>query len=96
MDVTLIDACPQILSNSYDLDYAEYIKKHLTSKGIKVFTNTRIIKFNGKDHVTSIESTDNKFDADMVIISTGIKANTDFVKNQIELYSGKIVVNNKF
>ena len=96
IDVTLIDACPQILSNSYDLDYAEYIKKHLTSKGIKVFTNTRIIKFNGKDHVTSIESKNNKFDADMVIISTGIKANTDFVKNQIELYSGKIVVNDKF
>ena len=51
MDVTLIDAYPQILSNSYDLDYAEYIKKHLTSKGIKVFTNTRIIKFNGKREI---------------------------------------------
>ena len=96
IDVKVIEATSQVLYNSYDLDFANYIKKHLNSKGVKVITNTKALEFTGDDSVKTVKTESSEYECDMVILSAGVKPNTDFVKDLLELHSGKIIVNENF
>lgn len=75
--VNIIEKTDQILP-MLDFDMAKLIENHLESHGVKVITNSQVLSFEpdgDKTSVGSVVCTAGDLKADMVIISTGIKAN---------------------
>ncbi|MCK5761338.1 MAG: CoA-disulfide reductase [Candidatus Izimaplasma sp.] len=95
LDVTLIELDKQILS-VFDMEMTTYLEDHLRSKGVKLQLNEKVIKFEGDTKVNKVITDKREYDADLVLISVGVKPNTDFLKNSnIILKKGAVVVNRK-
>lgn len=90
---TIIEILPQILPKQLDFDIAEILEKRLKGIGIEIFTSTKVSSINGNGKVESVTTIANKnfelqnnisvreIKADLVLISTGIKPNSDLARN---------------
>ncbi len=94
IDVTVIDFAPQILPNVLDPEMAGYVKKHLQKNGIRVIAGTKAEEILGEDAVTAVKTSAGTLAAGIVILSVGIRPNTEFLEGSgIELYKGTILTN---
>ena len=93
LSVTMIEKLPQV-SPSLDSDMAIYVEKELFKNGVKVYVNQSITAIE-KTKVILEDSTE--IQADMVIISTGVKPNTSLAKQSgIDLgITGAIIINER-
>lgn len=93
MEVTLIERLPQV-TPGLDSDMAVFVEEHLKNKGVSVYKNA-MVKEISKTHV--IASDGKEIKADMVLLATGIRPNTELAAEAgIELgVSGAIRVNAK-
>ncbi len=80
LSVTVIDMADQIMPG-FDPDMADYAKRHLESKGIKVRLNTRLEAVLGDVQATGVKVPDGEIKADVVVLSLGIRPNTAFLKD---------------
>ena len=95
LEVTLIELDKQILS-VFDAEMTLSLENHLRSKGVKIRLNEKVIQFEGYSNVKRVITDNGKYDADLVLISVGIKPNTSFLENSnVKLDKGAIVVNRK-
>lgn len=78
--VSVIDMAEHILPG-FDPEMAEYVENHLADHGIVTFTNTKLEAILGEDKVEKIKTEKRAMKADAVILSIGIKPNTDFLIN---------------
>ena len=95
--VSLIEFADQILP-SFDNDIARLIQNIAAENGISVFTGERANGFRfdaGQRKITQIVTNKRVLDTDLVIISAGVKPNTDYLsKGEIALTGrGTICVN---
>ncbi|WP_346885817.1 FAD-dependent oxidoreductase [Clostridium sp. UBA4395] len=93
MEVTVIDLLPQV-TPGLDSDMAVYVKDHLEKNGVTVLTNSSVSEI----HRNSVILSDGKaIQADMVLVATGVRPNTDLAKAiGIDLgIAGAIKVNTK-
>ncbi len=91
IDVTVVELAKKITPN-LDEDMAAFLENLICQKGIRILNETSIQKIE-KSHV--LLSDGSKLDADLVLLATGIKPNTDLAKSiGIELgLKGAIKVN---
>lgn len=90
--VTVVDFAGQVLPNVFDAEIAGYVKRHLEKKKIRVLTGTRVERLNGEEHVTSVTTSAGELPADLVVLSAGIRPNTEFLQDSgIEMVKGAIV-----
>lgn len=95
ISVTVIDMAQQLLPNIFDSEMADYIRRHLHSKGIRIQTGTALKSISGTKNVTSIQTSTGSLPADMVILAIGIRPATDFLKETgIDMERGCILTNN--
>lgn len=95
LEVRLIELDKQILS-VLDPEMAKPLEYHLTSKGVKLQLNEKVVRFDGDKKVNKVITDKGSYDADLVLISIGIRPNTSFLKNSnIILQKGAVVVNQK-
>ncbi len=81
----------------FDDEFAEYIESHLADQGIVTFTETKLEAILGEGKVEKIKTSKRAMKADAVILSVGIRANTDFLKDTgIELMPNKTIKVNEF
>lgn len=80
VDVTVIDMAEQIMPG-FDKELSLYAKKHLEQVGIPVWTATKMEEILGDAHVTGVKTDKGVFDADVVVLSLGIRPNTAFLKD---------------
>ncbi len=73
IDITLIEALPQVLPLTLDPDMASFVEQHLISQGIRVMTDTSVDSVNGKEKVESVSTGDETLPADVVIVATGLR-----------------------
>ncbi len=78
--VTVIDMAPQIMPG-FDPEMADYAKRHLEKKGIRVFVNTKLESILGEMKAEGVKTDNGEWKADMVIMSLGIRPNTAFLKH---------------
>ncbi|RKL64334.1 dehydrogenase [Thermoanaerobacteraceae bacterium SP2] len=93
--VTLVELLDQILPN-FDKEIALLAEKHLKEKGIDIFTCEKAVSIEGEDgRVKALLTDKRKIDADIVLLSIGVKPNTQLVADAgIELgFKGAIKVN---
>lgn len=94
--VSIIDMAEHILPG-FDAEIADYVENHLADKGIMAFTGTKLEAIIGEGKVEKIQTDKRKIKADAVILSIGIKPNTDFLKGSgIELMPNKTIRVNEY
>lgn len=94
--VSVIDMAPQILPG-FDPEMAGYAENWLADHDIMCFTNTKLEAILGEGHVEKVKTGRRAMKADMVILSAGIRPNTEFLADSgIELWPSRTVKVNEY
>ncbi len=75
--LTIIERMPQLLPSALDPDMAAIVQEHLEQKGARVITGKSVDAINGMDAVESVTCDGETIPADLVLLSAGIRPNTD-------------------
>lgn len=79
MAVTVVELAGQIMPG-FDVEMADYAKRHLQKKGIQVLTETRLEAVLGEGRVEGVRTSRGELKADVLVLSLGIRPNTAFLK----------------
>lgn len=75
VDVSLIELAPHILP-PFDEEIAMLAQHYMLDKGVNIITGEKVLGFEGQNGiVTKVKSTAGDFEADIVILSIGVRAN---------------------
>ncbi len=92
ISVTVIDMADQIMPG-FDREMADFAARHLEKKGIRVLTSTRLEGVAGSRRAEGVQTDRGLLPADLVILSLGIRPNTEFLQpTGIEMSRGAILV----
>lgn len=81
LEVTVIEKLSGVIGNINE-KFNELVLKELSEHNINIKLNTSVQSFKGKNDIVETVVTDNgEFDADLVILSLGVKPNTSFLKD---------------
>ncbi len=80
LEVTINEMLPQIVPRSLDPSMALIVQKYLEKEGIKVILGKGMEKITGKERVEGVVYEDESFEADMVIMATGVRPETKLAK----------------
>ena len=96
LEVTVIDAAPQIMPNAFDLEMADYAKRQLKAAGIRILVSASLKGIGGTDHAESVETDQGVLPADLVILAIGVRPATGFLEGSgIEMFKGAILTDEK-
>ncbi|MGN1164697.1 MAG: FAD-dependent oxidoreductase [Candidatus Ornithospirochaeta sp.] len=96
IEVTLLDMASQVLPSLLDPDMAEEVKKELKKKGTRVVLNSALEEIGGEGKSLLVKTSGASFEGDMVILSLGVRPNTQFLSDTgIEMEKGAIVVDSR-
>lgn len=92
LDTTVLEVSSCLLSRQLDQKGADLLEKRLNEKNIKVITNANTKAFKGSKEVEKVILEDKELEADLVLISTGVRSNTKLVEDlAIEKNKGILV-----
>ncbi|WP_158736995.1 FAD-dependent oxidoreductase [Alteribacillus sp. YIM 98480] len=77
------------IAKMFDEDMGALIIEEAKNHGVELCLGESVEAFKGTDYVEKVVTDQNEYDTDLVIVATGIKPNTDFLKN-----TGIILQNN--
>ncbi|HDX9589471.1 TPA: CoA-disulfide reductase [Bacillus pseudomycoides] len=85
----------QHVGTVFDEDMAAYIHEEAKKHNIEVLTNENVKSFQGKEQVEFVETDKGTYETDLVLVSVGVKPNTDFLEGTeiIKNPKGAIQVN---
>ena len=93
LEVTVIDAAPQIMPNAYDPEMADYAKKQLKAAGMRVLTSTSLNGIEGNGKAEKVLTDNGPLAADLVILAIGVRPATAFLADSgLEMFKGTIFV----
>jgi NADPH-dependent 2,4-dienoyl-CoA reductase/sulfur reductase-like enzyme/rhodanese-related sulfurtransferase len=72
--VTIVEMLPQIL-RMLDWEMACLVAGHMESRGVKVLTNTKVLRFEGAGKVSRVVTDKGDLPADMVVMAIGVLPN---------------------
>jgi NADPH-dependent 2,4-dienoyl-CoA reductase/sulfur reductase-like enzyme/rhodanese-related sulfurtransferase len=97
IDVTIVEMMDQVMT-PIDMDMAQILHKHLSEKGVKLVLGDGVKSFKDNQKSVNINTQCGKnIDADLVILSIGVRPNSKLAKNSgLEINDrGGIIVNDK-
>lgn len=91
--ITVIEATDRIMVQNIDEQASAIVKKHLEHMNWHIKTGVYVKELNGDKKVTgAVLSDGSKIEADLVVVGTGVKADTDLAKTaRVEVDRGIIV-----
>ena len=93
LKVTVVDMASQVMPNLFDAEVADYIRRQLQAKGIRIVTGAGLEAVLGSDKATGIRTGVGGFEADVVVLAIGVRPATAFLNDSgIEMVKGTIVV----
>jgi NADH oxidase (H2O2-forming) len=92
---TVIEMLPSIVPQILDSDMAGILQKRLEDMGIEIHCASRVSSIKGENAVSAVVTDKGEFPADLVLIATGVRSNSDLAeKGGLEIGESKgIVVN---
>lgn len=94
--VSVIDMAEHVLPG-FDEEMSEYIENHLAENGIMTVTGVKMEGIIGTDRVEKVKTSRRAMKADTVVLSIGIRANTQFLlDSKIELMPNKTIKVNEY
>lgn len=89
----VLDMAPHALPG-FDPEMAEYAEKRLRASGISVITGTAVTEITGTGQVEKVITDKEEYEADLVVLSAGIRPNTAFLDGcGLEMWKGTILTN---
>lgn len=79
-EVAVVEMAPQVMA-PIDFSMAQIVHSHLLEKGVRLYLETAVASFNDKGDCIEITFADGRtVEADMVILSIGVRPNTSLAK----------------
>ncbi len=92
LSVTLIDMADQLMPSIFDADMADFVRRKLQEKGLRILLKTRLVSLSGDEKVTGVKTSSGDLSADLVILSLGIRPATGFLSDTgLEMEKGCIL-----
>lgn len=92
LDITLVDMAPQLMTGIFDPEMAEYIRRALQKKGMRILLGATVEGIYGDGKVQRVKTSFGDISADMAVLSVGIRPNTAFLaESGIVMEKGCIV-----
>lgn len=96
LEVTTIDAAPQIMPNAFDEEMADYARRQLKAAGMRVLTSAALERIEGNGKAEKVITNNGTFAADLVIMAIGVRPATAFLNDSgIEMFKGTILVDSR-
>lgn len=93
--ITLIQGADKIINGPFDPEFSDHIQKALEEKGIEIVLNEKFESLITENNtIKTVVTTNNKYDADALILAIGFKPNTSFIKDESlkKLPNGAIII----
>ncbi|WP_308574108.1 FAD-dependent oxidoreductase [uncultured Methanosphaera sp.] len=81
LDVTIAEMMPQLFPRSFDKEMSDKFQKHLQDKNVTILTGSAVQSINGDEKVESVTIDGEERPADMVILSTGVRPQTELAES---------------
>lgn len=93
-EVTVIQLQDRVLQEVFDKHITDLLEEELRESGVNLLLSETVVELIGDEKVSKVKTDKREIDADIVILATGVKPNTDFLKaDEIKmLRNGAIVV----
>ena len=93
LKVTVVDMAAQVMPNLFDAEVADYIRRKLQAKGIRVVTGAGLEEVLGTEKAEGVRTGVATFEGDVVVMAIGVRPATGFLADSgIEMNRGTIVV----
>ena len=93
LKVTVVDMASQVMPNLFDAEVADYIRRQLQKKGIRIVTGAGLEEVLGTEKAAGIRTGVGSFEGDVVVMAIGVRPATAFLNDSgIEMFKGTIVV----
>ena len=95
--VRLIQRSERIFNTIFDVRITDLMQEELLHHGVELILKEGVTGFEGHEKVEAVITDKGRYPADLVIIATGFRPNTDFIENTLikRLPNGAIIVNNR-
>ncbi len=95
--VRLIQRSSRVFNRLFDERITDLMQEELRSHGVELILNEAVKGFEGENTVARVETDKNTYSTDLVIIATGFKPNTEFLKDTPikRLDNGAVIVNKR-
>lgn len=80
--VSIFEAMPHLLTG-FDEEFGRAVEEELNRHGVEVHTGERVAELLGNDRVQGLICSDQRYDADMVILAVGVRPNTSFIEDTL-------------
>ena len=80
-EVTVIQLQDRVLQEVFDKDITELLEEELRDNDVNLLLSETVVELIGDEKVSKVKTDKREIDADIVILATGVKPNTDFLKS---------------
>jgi len=81
LKTTVVELLPYVLPVMLDKDMADMVHKMLEEKGLKIIVGRGVDEILGTEKVSGVSVGGEKIPADLVVVATGIRTNTELARN---------------
>ena len=93
LKVTVVDMAAQVMPNLFDAEVADYIRRKLQAKGMRVVTGAALEEITGDSKAAGIRTSVGSFDGDLVVLAIGVRPATAFLQDSgILMNRGTVLV----
>ena len=94
LKVTVVDMADQVMPNLFDTDMADYIRRQLQARGLRIVTGAALEEVLGESSAAGVRTSVGTFQGELVVLAIGIRPATAFLNNSgLEMNRGTILVN---
>lgn len=96
-EISVFQLEDRILKEVFDKEVTDLLEEELKNKGVNLYLNSKVVEFKGENKIVKVVTENEEIEADLVILATGVKPNTAFLKDTgiNMLKNGAIVVDNE-
>ena len=96
LDVEVLEAAPILMGRQLDAESASILMETAQKNGVRIRTGVGVSAIEGNDHVTGVRLADGEIcEADLVVISAGVRANTALAAENGAQVGRGILVNSR-
>lgn len=96
-EVTVIQLQDRVLQEVFDKDITDLLEKELRENGVNLLLSETVTELIGDGKVSKVKTNKREIEADIVILATGVKPNTDFLNcDEIKMIRNGAIVVDKY
>ena len=96
-EVTVIQLQDRVLQEVFDKDITDLLEEELRDKGINLLLSETVTELIGDGRVSKVKTDKREIEADIVILATGVRPNTDFLNpDEIKMIRNGAIVVDKY